>query len=61
MSETNNKADVENSESSTRFIINNMCGSRKGLWFSSNSSDSNSKNIPTNTLIGRKTSCTADN
>ncbi|UYV82284.1 hypothetical protein LAZ67_21001583 [Cordylochernes scorpioides] len=64
MSESNNNVDVQNSESSDGSsiqVINRKCGSRKRLWVSSDSSDCSSKNIATNTSIGRKRSCNPDN
>ena len=51
MSQINNNADVESSESSDRCLIrfiSRTSGSRKLLLFSSDSSDCNSTNIPTN-------------
>lgn len=64
MGETNNTMHMENSESSDgssiRFFIRKS-GSRRRLWFSTDSSHCNSTNIATDTLIGRKRSCNPDN
>nr|XP_033325321.1 uncharacterized protein LOC117219890 [Megalopta genalis] len=60
MSETNNNVDDENSDGSSIRFINRKCGSRRRLSFSSDSSDCNSTNFATNTLIGRKRSCNPD-
>ncbi|UYV75554.1 hypothetical protein LAZ67_13000591 [Cordylochernes scorpioides] len=51
----------ESSDGSSIQVINRKCGSRKRLWVSSDSSDCSSKNIATNTSIGRKRSCNPDN
>ncbi|KAI4478516.1 hypothetical protein M0804_011839 [Polistes exclamans] len=60
MSEINNNVDEENSDGSSIRFINRKSGSRRRLSFSSDSSDCNSTNFATTTLIGRKRSRNPD-